>query len=268
VPVTWQAEGVGQPSVVECDTAATRRRIKRLRRYVTTNLLNSDRFICPHAKGCKASCTDGEVFRPGTMSHVGHRYDLLLNGKELRIVVVGQESGWPKGPGSTAKASKVSLAARYAAVHADTGLNRRYYATADYEGRNPHMRGTTSALRAIFGHDVGTDFAGEWVCPENDKPFHLFDAFALVNRLLCSAGPPGSSAGHPAKVMRDNCLGHADLVVNSNWPSRTGSPMPETAVPPVDPVPVVLPLPPPLATVAMITIRTSSPIPPKTHLPM
>jgi len=205
--------------LIEVDLGATRRRIKRLRRYVAANLLKDRSFLCPYRRECRRSLSDADVFRPATMSHVGHRFDLRLDGRDLRIVVVGQESGWPKGPDAMRKASKVSLAARYAAVHDDTGLGRRYYATPEHEGRNPHMRGTTSALRVVFGHGLGTNFAGEWVCPENDRPFHLFDGFALVNRLLCSAGPPGSSTGHPTRLMRDNCLEHFEATLSILQPT-------------------------------------------------
>jgi hypothetical protein len=38
----------------------------------------------------------------------------------------------------------------------------------------------------------------------------MFDAFALVNALLCAAHPVGSAEGRGTKVMRRNCLRHFD----------------------------------------------------------
>ena len=70
------------------------------------------------------------------------------------------------------------------------------------------MRGTTSVLRIIFGKGLGVEHEDEFVEPVNRRPFHLFDGFALVNRLLCSASPRGSSEGHPTRTMFDSCLEH------------------------------------------------------------
>ena len=70
------------------------------------------------------------------------------------------------------------------------------------------MRGTTSALRALFGNGLGTDRGGEYVEPVNGRRFHIFDGFALVNRLLCSASPTNSSQGHSTGIMRDRCAEH------------------------------------------------------------
>lgn len=72
----------------------------------------------------------------------------------------------------------------------------------------PHMRGTTSALRILFGKGLGTDHADEFVHPTRGRRFHVFDGFALVNLLLCSAGPDGSSQGRPTSTMFANCASH------------------------------------------------------------
>lgn len=132
------------------------------------------------------------------MSHVGRRYDLRLGDKPLRVVVVGQE----------AAEARVSMDKRYNDIHNVSGLQWRYYADAEHQPRNPHMRGTTSALRLIFGKGLGKDHDGEWVDPENGRPFHILDGFALVNRLLCFAGPPGTRQGRPTTTMLDNCGEH------------------------------------------------------------
>ncbi len=139
------------------------------------------------------------------MSHVGRRFDLTLGGEPLRIVVVGQESGLAKGPSAAIFGRKVTMETRYRQTLNGSGLERRYYAQDGYPGRNPHMRGTTTALRLLLGTGLGTDYEGEFVRPIKGQPFHLFDGFALVNRLLCSAGPPGGSQGRPTSIMARNC---------------------------------------------------------------
>ena len=138
------------------------------------------------------------MFYEGTMSHVGRRFDLRRGDKPLRVVVVGQE----------AAERKVTLEDRYETVHDHTGLERHYKAEKGHKGRNPHMKGTTSALRVIFGKGLGSDWDDEWVYPLNGKKFHIFDGFALVNRLLCFAGPPNSSQGRATPTMVSNCGRH------------------------------------------------------------
>ncbi len=193
---------------IEIDPSTTRNRVQRLRRYVASTLLNEDGFICPALEQCRSSMKPGDVLREGTMSHVGKRFDLRVNGRALRIVVVGQESGWPKDPALQHLARQVSMEDRYRHIHDTTGLSRRYYTEPGHQGRSPHMRGTTSALRVMLGSGLGADYAGEFVYPLRGRPFHLFDGFALVNRLLCSAGPQDSSQGRPTPTMFRNCGSH------------------------------------------------------------
>jgi hypothetical protein len=176
-----------EPAKIVADLPSTRRRVAALERYVSEHLLDGDRFCCRHFNDCRMSCGPDGIFREGVMSHVGSRYDLRLDGRPLRIVVVGQESGWIKDTDSNQTGRRVTLAQCRADIAGGSGLNCRYYAQDGYPARNPHMRGTTSALRVVFGGAPGEDFGGEWVEPVNGHPFHLFDGFALVNLLLCSA---------------------------------------------------------------------------------
>lgn len=190
---------------LEADPRATGRRIRKLAKYVDSTLLNDGKFICPSYESCLQSRRPGDVFREGIMSHVGRRYDLVRNGRPLRVVVVGQESGLAKRAEFT---SRVSLEARYQQTRDIAGLQRHYYAEDGHPGRNPHMRGTTTALRLLLGSGAGADREGEFLHPVNGRAFHVFDGFALVNRLLCSAGPAGTSQGKPTKTMVTNCGRH------------------------------------------------------------
>lgn len=60
----------------------------------------------------------------------------------------------------------------------------------------------------MLGKGLGSAHLDEFVHPAGGKPFHIFDGFALVNRLLCSAGPPTSSQGRPTSTMFRNCSSH------------------------------------------------------------
>lgn len=182
----------------DVDLPRTRRKTAALRRYLERDLLRDRKFVCCDRKVCKASRLVGHVFKEGTMSHVGRRFDLLRGEKPLRVVVVSQE----------AASRKVTLEDRYRQVHDVTGLACRYHAEQGHAARNPHMRGTTSALRVIFGKGLGSNWDDEWVYPAKGKPFHIFDGFALVNRLLCFAGSEGTSQGRATPTMAANCGRH------------------------------------------------------------
>lgn len=157
---------------ITVDLPATRRRIARLQRYVKQTLLDDGEFLCPHWAACRGSSKEPYQFREGTMSHVGRRFNLAVNGKPLRVMVVGQESELPKDSAS-AWGSRVSMESRHQQIHDGSGLEKRYYASEGRPGRNPHMRGTTSVLRLIFGAEAGEDYDGEFVRPANGRPFPL-----------------------------------------------------------------------------------------------
>ena len=99
-----------------------------------------------------------------------------------------------------------------------SGLGSRFTKQQGYEVRNPHMKGTTSALRLIFGIPLGTDHNSEFLLIEG-KRVHIFDAFALVNYLLCSAVPEGTRNGKATPTMMSNCHGHFRMVMNILEPS-------------------------------------------------
>jgi hypothetical protein len=155
-------------------------------------VLAGDRFVCRSYAACRTS--GPPVFVPGQLSHVGRHYDLEDENGSLRIVVVGQEYG--------SGDEHVSLADRRETILGS--------AAARFSGRNPHMRGTTSLLRLLHGREPGDDDDGERLLDG-----HLFDGFALVNYLLCSAlskprpdNPMGSGSGASSYEMRRNCGRH------------------------------------------------------------
>jgi len=164
------------------------------------NVLGPGGFCCASYSACLNSIGPGDRFFEGQLSHVGRHYDLDLDGRPLRIVVVGQEHGGTR--------TCISLPKRYEEVHDTTGLARRYYADSMHPPRNPHMRGTTSALRVILGKGLGGDWEEEFVHTAEGERFHVFDAFALVNALLCGAHPVRGTRGRSTKTMRRNCLRH------------------------------------------------------------
>lgn len=194
-----------RPATLRADPEATARRRDTLKAYMDEHVLGPGGFCCAFYAACRGSTRDDDRFFEGQLSHLGHRYDLSLDGRPLRVVVVGQENG---APPEGVDGSCISLAERYEQIHNRSGLERRYYAGGGHQPRNPHMRGTTSALRIIFGKGLGSNWEQEFLEPTPGDRFHLFDAFALVNVLLCSNFHADKNTGAATKTMRRNCLRH------------------------------------------------------------
>jgi hypothetical protein len=173
----------------------TLERTAQLSQYLRAEVLN-ERFLCRSYDVCRASCSD-RVFYEGQLPHVGQHYDLQVDGKPTRIVIVGQEYG--HGP------ALVRLEGRAAMI--------RDAAAKLFRGRNPHMKGTTTILRLLLRRNPGDDALNEQLFP--NSAVHIFEGFALVNYLLCSAiessrdlSTGGGAKGLSSSKMRQNCASH------------------------------------------------------------
>ena len=172
----------------------TRERVRSLEDYVRTELLAQDgSFVC----GSYAECRDsrkGFPFHKGQMNHVGRHYDLEVDGRAMRIVVLGQEYGQAREcVDLTGRSEMLDLSAR-----------------AGFRGRNPHMKGVTSTLRLLLGRELGDDEEGERLLDG-----HVFDACAQVNYLHCTAldkprsrDAHGGGRGNSSLTMQRNCAPH------------------------------------------------------------
>jgi len=186
---------------ITCDLAATDRRRTELTKYLTSRVLAED-FVCRFYDRCKASHLG--VFLEGQLHHLGRFYDVYLNGIPFRTVIVGQEYGH--------RPARVSLADRYDMIMS-SARDCRFKAGSGYPPRNPHMKGTTSALRVLFGLPLGSDYESEFLNIGGEE-CHLFDAFALVDYLLCSAtGLDEKMRGLATSEMVGNCREHFRQVI-------------------------------------------------------
>jgi uracil-DNA glycosylase len=182
------------------DEAKTRARLKKLKEYMNSNVLKGKKFNCPHKRECKIAHEKrfGKkgIFAKGQLHHIGHKYDLRINNKPIRIMIVGQEFG--------AKRCPITFEQNYDEKIGDSKVEfmSKY--------KNNHMRGTVSALRLLFSKGLGTDKESEYLNFSNGKECcHIYDAFSLVNYLLCSAICKGSGmAGKSNSKMRKNCNHH------------------------------------------------------------
>lgn len=76
-----------------------------------------------------------------------------------------------------------------------------------FSKRNPHMRGTTLALRVLLGRELWRERRGEFLDLAGET-VHILDAYAMANVRLCSAISPGSTKSKGTGTMSRNCLGH------------------------------------------------------------
>ncbi len=146
-----------------CEVAKTEERRKRLEQYLEAEVLSpGGDFICKYYSVCKQS--HNGPFYEGQLHHLGRYYDIIENGVPLRVVVVGQEHGGSR--------PRISMDERYDEI-IRCGLDRRFKKTDTHPGRNPHMKGTTSVLRVLFGGNLGTDYESEFLHFEDGTSCHI-----------------------------------------------------------------------------------------------
>ncbi|PWU61498.1 hypothetical protein DLE60_05320 [Micromonospora globispora] len=184
------------------DTVATASRIDRLGQYMQEHVLaESGSCICRHLDSCRQSVLGDRrgasspeaAFAGGQLSHVGHHYDLVVDGVPSRTLVIAMETGRAR--------ENVTLKERHAEVMKSASLT--------FTARNPHMRGVTSALRLAVGREPGVDRDGEQLRLDGlPFPVHLFDAYAMANMRLCSAVVSGTTKSLGNSTMSRNCAPH------------------------------------------------------------
>lgn len=181
------------------DERRTEQRIAQLQNYYERNVLDKQRFVCASYSQCMSSIGSSLNFYNGQLSHVGKKYDIQRNGQDLRIVVTGISYGH--------EPSMVDMNKRYQMVVDDVGMKT---SLGGKNKRNPHMTGTTLLLKRIL---LGQGSLKNWTSWDDefiDLPRitdnHIFNLFALINLLLCSAcvGTEDKSS----RTMCVNCFKH------------------------------------------------------------
>lgn len=184
----------------------TELRIVELGQYMSSHVLGEGGFCCRRESVCRASAMrrQGTSFWRGQLSHVGHHYDVVENGRPWRVLVLGMETGRER--------ELVTLAERR--------VEQQPVINGDPRSRKPHMKGTASALRLAFGGTPGPDRCGELLDLANmPEPVHVMDAYALVNVRLCSAVATGTTSTRGTPVMTANCLPHLAATVRILQPT-------------------------------------------------
>nr|WTA64692.1 hypothetical protein OHB51_19380 [Micromonospora sp. NBC_00855] len=195
------------------DPVVTAGRVEQLEQYMAEHVLSpSGVCVCRRLGSCRESALGKRrsasqpeaAFAAGQLSHVGHHYDLLLDGVPVRTLVIAMETGRARGG--------VTLKQRHAEVMQSAGLA--------FTARNPHMRGVTSALRLAVGREPGPDMAGELLYLDGvPSPVHLFDAYAMANMRLCSAMVSGTTKSLGSPTMSRNCASHMSATIEILQPT-------------------------------------------------
>ncbi len=184
------------------DNGRTQSRIETLKQYYENNVLCGQRFICTSHQSCRNSVPNVEYFE-GQLSHVGGRYDLSRDCRELRLIISGISYGHTP--------NKVSMENRGKMVVDRVGIDKSFYRTKVKKGRNPHMKGTTLLLkRILLGKAALKNYASwreEFVDGTNCRENHIFSMFALVNILLCSA-LIDNTRDKSSHLMKIHCFSH------------------------------------------------------------
>ena len=155
--------------------SATEARWQALQQYMDAHVLMSrtKQFRCRWDQACRsdhaAACGAGAPYYEGKLPYVGDHYDLVANGHDFRVLIVGLESGGAE--------TRQTLADRRARFGAATGRS------AD----NAHWRGTHYLLRLLLGRSCGDDNKSEWLEGLEPTRTYMYRAFAFTNSLLCSA---------------------------------------------------------------------------------
>lgn len=179
----------------------TAERYAELEQYMRTNVTSgAGGFCCVNGPTCRASALvpPKVAFYEGQLSHVGKHYDMTDDGHDLRILVLGMETGRDR--------ENVTMGERRA--------EQMPVVAQEPRSRKPHMKGTASALRLAFGGTPGPDKAGDQLDVQNrDEAVHVFEAYALANVRLCSAVVRGSTQSKGTLEMTQRCSGHLEATV-------------------------------------------------------
>jgi len=179
----------GAESTMITDPSATLTRRHQLLAYYDRAVLGSNGFVCTsHARCAGSVARPGIGFSEGQLSYLGEHYDTRVNGTPLRVAIVPMEFG---------AAEKHVTMDRFAEVIAERRDGRR----------NPHMRGVAFALRLAFGLGLGDDRGGEYLTTPGGR-VHMFDAYAMVNSVLCAAAKLGTNESRQSATMRTECSRH------------------------------------------------------------
>lgn len=183
------------------DHAASKRKREELEQYFAKNVWNSDDgFVCLSREMCRASAlkkTDASFYE-GQGQAVGSSYEVHEDGTPLRVLVIPMEYGTTREGVSWAERSEEVEKA----------------GDKPFKKLNPHMRGVLFTLQLAYGLSVGESGATHLPSGTKGAPPHLFEAYAMVNMLWCSAVKTGGMSSRSTGMMRASCARHMRATID------------------------------------------------------
>ncbi len=185
----------------------TQARIQRLKQYYEKEILGSQGFICQCYSECRESVRSIPKYYTGQLSHIGSKYDLQKDGRELRLIITGISYG------HNGDFMNMTMEERGRLVVDDVGVECQFYKAANFGCRNPHMRGTTLLLKRILLGEQSlrnynyASWEDEFIGKVGEKQDHIYNMFGLVNLLLCSA-VADNAEDRSSRLMKQNCFRH------------------------------------------------------------
>ncbi len=166
------------------NTEKTKTRFLALKNYYKVHGLSPDDFHCKYFAECAASQKSRTIkqYAGGTAALMPF-YDVEYNGKEIRVLIIGKETGYMENT-------------RYGTFDNLDIHRRQILKCTNWRGKNNHIKGTLITLQRLFG--VETEYT--------------YASFALSNLLRCSfqkeANLNSVSSVADTKTMRQNCINY------------------------------------------------------------
>jgi hypothetical protein len=158
-------------------------RLLALEKYAIEVGISPSEFHCNWQPLCSSSLASDLQLKPencGGLAHIGENYDVVIDGKELRILFVGKDYGWGRSE-----------------------LKERQTEIQTYSGEpNSHYKGVIKVLMEVFQERC-----------ESDSWRHLLWRMAQTNATRCTA-PRDDQTGKPlmksniTHTMRTHCWSH------------------------------------------------------------
>lgn len=185
----------------EIDRAESNRKRDELETYFADKVWNDDDgFVCLSREMCRASAlkkTDTS-FYAGQGQAVGSSYEIRENGVPLRVLVIPMEYGTTSEGVSWAERSKEVEKA----------------GDKPFKKLNPHMRGVLFTLQLAYGLPVGESGATQLPSGTEGASPQLFETYAMVNMLWCSAVKTGGMSSRSTGMMRASCARHMRATID------------------------------------------------------
>ena len=184
------------------DEKKTSERTKMLQRYYGANVSQDGHMCCKHYSVCSNDAVRRHLdMNAGQFQHVGKKYDISNDGKELRLIISGISYG---------SMSNRSMEERWQDVVVRGGCGERVSPAT----RTGHAIGTTNLLKYILlgsesiGRNNWADWSQEFIGTVGEPADHIFNMCAWANFLICCATEGGHETDKTPVPFAYRCFPH------------------------------------------------------------